>query len=117
MTRIVSANSVSFASQTPRQRRVARRGGLPEQHKSRSGRVSKSIRMERQQARYKRNTHSYVALQELPARRVITSMVESSENDVVITVEKNWFICFRESKYSVSGLSTRLSSGLPRCSF
>jgi uncharacterized protein YutD len=62
-------------------------------------------------------TDSYVALQELPARRVITSMTESSENDVVITVEKDWFIRFQGIKHSVSELWTRLSSGLPRCAF
>jgi len=73
--------------------------------------------MERQQAIDIDNTDSSVALQELPARRVLSSMAESSQNDVVITVEKDWFIWFRESKHSVSGLSKRLSSGLPRSAF
>jgi hypothetical protein len=59
------------------------------------------------------NTDSYVALQKLPARRVTTSMPEPSQKDIVVNVEKDWFIYFEETKHSVSELPMKLSIGFP----
>jgi len=81
---------MSLASQLHRQRKAKCGVGLPEQHKSRSGWVSKSVKSRhRESERDVRSTDSYVALQKLPPRWVETSMAESSEDDVVIAVEKD----------------------------
>ena len=83
-------NGVSFAIQTCGQRGVARRRGLPEQHKSRSGQVSKPAKAgHRESDKDIRSIDSYVALQEMPARWMMTSVAESSQNDIVISVEKD----------------------------
>jgi hypothetical protein len=57
--------------------------------------VPKSAKMKHWSARDATNTDSYIALQELPAGRMITSMAECSQNDIVVTVEKDWYICFK----------------------
>jgi hypothetical protein len=44
-------------------------------------------------------------------------MAELSENNLFITIEKDWFICFREGEHSVGGLSTRLSICFPTAGF
>jgi hypothetical protein len=47
----------------------------------------------------------------------MTSVAESSQNDIVITVEKDWFIRFMEGKHSISDRRRGYRSAFPRLGF